>query len=149
MTKIASKFTLLESRIASQSQLHDRVTQLESKHSSSNDLHSRLAHLESKIPNHTILSDRLSRLESKMQPDPEHDRLITRINAKLDIIENSQKMKLNSSSTTPMTTTRLGASAAEHPAAHDNTEIRFLQERVDKLTALRARYSREEKELMG
>ena len=101
MTKIASKFTLLESRIASQSQLHDRVTQLESKHSSSNDLHSRLAHLESKIPNHTILSDRLSRLESKMQPDPEHDRLITRINAKLDIIENSQKMKLNSSSTTP------------------------------------------------
>ena len=141
MQKISSKFTLLESRISSQSQLHDRVVHLESKLSNATDLHSRLMHLESKLPNHTILSDRLSRLESQLQPDPEQDRLITRINSKLDMIESSQRAKLSSSST------RLGASASSHQP--DNNEIRFLQDRVDKLTALRARYAKEENELMG
>jgi predicted nucleic acid-binding Zn-ribbon protein len=129
MQKIASKFTLLESRISSQSQLNDRVVHLESKLPNAADLHSRLLHLESKIPNH---SERMTRLESQMQPDPEHDRLITRINAKLDVIEKSQRTK----------PTRLAAAAPDD-------EILFLQDRVEKLTALRARYAREEKELMG
>lgn len=143
MTKIASKFTLLESRISSQSQLNDRVAHLESKLSNTSDLHSRLMHLESKAPNHSILSDRMSRLESQLKPDPEHDRLITRINAKLDMIENTQRMKLNSAQTPlPTTTTRLGASA-------DTSEMRFMQDRIDKLTTLRARYAAEERELMG
>ena len=140
MTKIASTFTLLESRISSQSQLNDRVAHLESKLSNTSDLHSRLMHLESKAPNHSILSDRMSRLESQLKPDPEHDRLITRINAKLDTIENTQRMKLNSA--LPTTTTRLGASA-------DTSEMRFMQDRIDKLTTLRARYAAEERELMG
>jgi hypothetical protein len=135
MQKIASKFTLLESRISSQSQLNDRVAHLESKLPS--DLHSRLTQLEIKNPNHTILSDRMTRLESQMQPDPEHDRLITRINDKLDKMENAQ---LASS-----------ASAAKStPVAARNTEdMDYYHDRIAKLTALRARYAKEEKELMG
>jgi hypothetical protein len=135
MNQIASKFTLLESRISSQSNVIDRVAHMESKMSNYSDIHNRLMHLESN-PSH--LTDRLSRLESQMKPDPEHDRLMTRINAKLDIIDNAQRMK--SSRVEPTAT--LGASA-------DNTEMQFLKDRIDRLTALRARYAREEKELMG
>ena len=133
MHQIASKFTLLESRLSSQSSLNDRVAKLESRLSSHSDLHSRVNHLESKH----------SRLESQMQPDPEHDRLITRINAKLDMIESAQRMKLQSAAVPakPSPSVHLGASA--------DGEIRQLQDRIDRLTALRARYAKEEKELMG
>ena len=131
MHQIASKFTLLESRLSSQSSLNDRVAKLESRLLSHSDLHSRLNHLESKH----------SRLESQMQPDPEHDRLITRINAKLDMIENAQRMKLQSAAVPAKPSVHLGASA--------DGEIRQLQDRIDRLTALRARYAKEEKELMG
>lgn len=138
MQKIASKFTLLESRISSQSQLNDRVAHLESKLPS--DLHSRLTQLETKNPNHTILSDRMARLESQMQPDPEHDRLIARINSKLDKMESAQ-----------LASNHLGASAAKStPVAARNTEdMDYYHDRITKLTALRARYAKEEKELMG
>lgn len=120
MQKIASKFTLLESRISSQSQLNDRV-----------------AHLESKLtqihPHHTTLSDRLTRLESHLQPDPEHDRLITRINAKLDKMENAQLGRQESAKSTPK----------------NSEEMDYYQDRMVKLTALKARYEKEQKELMG
>jgi hypothetical protein len=129
MHQIASKFTLLESRLSSQSSLNDRVAQLESRLSSHADLHTRLNHLES---NH-------SRLESQLKPDPEHDRLITRINAKLDVIESSQRMKL-SKAEAPNPSTHLGASA--------DSEIHLLQDRIERLTALRTRYAKEERELM-
>jgi hypothetical protein len=95
MHQIASKFTLLESRLQSQSSLSDRLAKLESKLSSHSDLHTRVNHLESKYPSsHDVLSTRLNRIESQMQPDPDHDRLITRINAKLDMIEHTQRLKL-------------------------------------------------------
>jgi predicted nuclease with TOPRIM domain len=129
MHQIASKFTLLESRLSSQTSLNDRIAKLESKLSSHSDLHTRLNHLESKH----------SRLESQLQPDPEHDRLITRINAKLDMIESAQRMKLSKAEAPKPT--HLGASA--------DSEINFLQDRIERLTALRARYAKEEKELMG
>jgi hypothetical protein len=76
-----------------------------------------------------------------MQPDPEHDRLITRINAKLDMIESAQRTKLQSAAVPAKPSVHLGASA--------DGEIRQLQDRIDRLTALRARYAKEEKELMG
>ena len=124
MHQIASKFTLLESRL--QSQLNDRVSHSESKQPEASDLHSRLLHLESKTSSHSVLSDRMSRLEAQLRPDPEHGRIITRINAKLDTMENAQR-----------------------PAPAENNELRFFQDRIDKLTAMRARYASEEKELMG
>ena len=144
MGQIASKFTLLESRIQSQSNLGDRIAKLESKLSLHSDLHGRINHLESKLPTHSILSDRVSRVEAQLRPDPEHDRLVSRINAKLDMIENTQRMKLGSNAGS--TSTR--APAGKLRSSADNDEIRFIQDRVDKLTALRARYAKEEKELM-
>ena len=129
MHQIASKFTLLESRLSSQTSLNDRIAKLESKLSSHSYLHTRLNHLESK---HT-------RLESQLQPDPEHDRLITRINAKLDMIESAQRMKLS----------KAEAPKPSHLGASADSEINFLQDRIERLTALRARYAKEEKELMG
>ncbi len=141
MHQIASKFTLIESRLSSQTALNDRVAHLESRLSSHSDLHSRLTHLESKLPNHAVTSDRIARLETQLQPDPEHERLITRINAKLDMVEKAQKLK-NSSSTPAPKSTYLGASAS------DDSEMHILQDRIDRLTTLRARYAKEEKELM-
>ena len=126
MHQIASKFTLLESRLSSQTSLNDRVAKLESRLSSHSELHSRVNNLESKH----------SRLESKLEPDPEHDRLITRINAKLDMIESTQRMKLQS------------AAPSKPLSSSADSEIRQLQDRVDRLTALRARYAKEERELM-
>jgi hypothetical protein len=38
---------------------------------------------------------------------------------------------------------------AQRPAPAENNELRFFQDRIDKLTAMRARYASEEKELMG
>lgn len=145
MHQIASKFTLIESRLSSQSALNDRVAKLESRLSNHSDLHTRLTHLESKLPNHNAVSDRIARLESQLQPDPEHERLITRINAKLDMVEKSQKLKNSASISTPApkSSSFLGASAS------DDSEMHFLQDRIDRLTALRARYAKEEKELMG
>jgi uncharacterized coiled-coil protein SlyX len=139
MHQIASKFTLIESRLSSQTALNDRVAHLESRLSSHSDLHSRLTHLESKLPT----SDRIARLEAQLQPDPEHERLITRINAKLDMVEKAQKLKNSSSAPAPKSSSYLGASAS------DDSEMHFLQDRIDRLTALRARYAKEEKELMG
>ena len=143
MHQIASKFTLIESRLSSQSALNDRVAKLESRLSNHSDLHTRLTHLESKLPNHNAVSDRIARLESQLQPDPEHERLITRINAKLDMVEKAQKLKNSASISTPKSSSFLGASAS------DDSEMHFLQDRIDRLTALRARYAKEEKELMG
>jgi hypothetical protein len=145
MHQIASKFTLLESRLQSQTSLNDRIAKLESKLSSHSDLHTRVNHLESKYPSsHDVLSTRLNRLESQMQPDPEHDRLIARINAKLDMIEHTQRLKLNSNAEdrAHSSSTHLGAQAP-------SSEMAFLQDRIDRLTALRARYAKEEKELLG
>ncbi len=177
MHQIASKFSLLESRLQSQStlnervksleaksissnhytnqsDLHDRVSRLESKLSSHSDLHGRVNHLESRLPAHGVLSDRVSRVEAQLKPDPEHDRLIMRINLKLDMIENSQRMKIASnasthSSSSSFPSTRLSASAANDRSSKDSEDVRSLKERIDKLTTLRARYAREEKELMG
>ena len=167
MHQISSKFSLLESRLQSQStlnervknleakfispnhnnnqsELHDRVSRLESKLSSHSDLHGRVNHLESRLPAHGVLSDRVSRVEAQLKPDPEHDRLIMRINSKLDMIENAQRMKIASNPSA-----RLSASAANDRSSNDREEIRSLQDRIDRLTTLRARYAREEKELMN
>ena len=201
MHQISSKFSILESRLQSQSTLnervkslearssssyssnnnnnnnnnqllHDRIAALESKLSLHSDLHGRVNHLESKLPNHSILSDRVSRVESQLRPDPEHDRLIMRINSKLDTIESSQKMKTmlqsnasssqqqqrlgsggssssnnNNSSSASFPSARLGASSYEGGGGEE--DVRSLRDRIDKLTTLRSRYAREEKELMG
>ena len=154
MHQIASKFTLLESRLQSQTALSDRIAKLESKISSHSDLHTRVNHLESKYPSsHDILSTRVNRLESQMQPDPEHDRLIARINAKLDMIEHTQRMKLASNSSSEdiaHSSVRLGAQApSNNNRSSSSGEMAFLQDRIDRLTALRARYAKEEKELLG
>lgn len=146
MHQIASKFTLLESRIQSQNALNDRVAKLEAKLSSHSDLHHRVNSLESKYPSsHDTLSKRVSHLETQLQPDPEHECLITRINAKLDLIEKAQHTKLssNASYSAPANT-----SASANKSLTADAEMRYLQDRIDRLTTLRARYAKEERELL-
>ena len=126
MHQIASKFTLLESRLSSQTTLNDRVARLESKISNHSDLHTR----HSELHNHT--SSRMNLLEAQNQPDPSHDHLVARINSKLDLLDASQQR-------TP--SAHLGASA-------NTDKVNALQDRIGRLNALRAKYEREEKELM-
>ena len=107
----------------------------------------------------------MSRVESQLRPDPEHDRLILRINSKLDMIENSQRMKImgnagGDSYSSSYPSVRLGASAgggergggsssSNNARSSENGEsIHEIRDRIDRLTALRARYAKEEKDLM-
>lgn len=91
----------------------------------------KVALLESKLASHSVLAERMSRLESQLlAPDPDHDRIITRINAKLDTIEAARRPSSNL-------------------RAEGSDELRFFQDRVAKLTALRSKYASEEREMMG
>ena len=71
-------------------------------------------------------------LEAQNQPDPSHDHLVARINSKLDLLDASQQR-------TP--SAHLGASA-------NTDKVNALQDRIGRLNTLRAKYEREEKELM-
>jgi DNA repair ATPase RecN len=125
MHQIASKFTLLESRLSSQTTLNDRVARLESKISNHADLHNRHSEL------HSHTSSRINLLEAQNQPDPSHDHLVARINSKLDLLDASQR--------TPQP--HLGADA-------NADKVNALQDRIGRLNSLRAKYEREERELM-
>jgi hypothetical protein len=126
MHQIASKFTLLESRLQSQASMNDR-----------------LERLESKLASHSTLHNRVDRLETQLKPDPEHDRLITRINAKLDMIEKAQQQQVRLSSNASPSSSSSSAKLSDHG------EVKYLQDRIDRLTALRARYAKEERELLA
>jgi hypothetical protein len=184
MGKIATKFSALESRLqntvdltdrvnhletkvrstGSTAELHDRLTTLESKVRSggvSSDLHDRVAQLESKAQTH---HRRVSTLEAKMEPDPEQEKILARINAKLDMLEKQKRdNSLRSSDNEPSRSLgarygslgakydsdrSLGARAFDHEprnlARDDNEDqIRMLKSRINKLQELRSRYENE------
>jgi hypothetical protein len=111
VNKVATKFSAVEASLQSAMQLSDRVARVESRLGSHSDLHSRV-----------------TKLESNLTPDPEQERLIARIGAKLD------KLEQNTRSPNPEF---LGA-----PAGMDEREerIQYLQGRIEKLKELRSRY---------
>lgn len=74
MTQLAARLQQVEPRLQSHAALSDRITALESR-----------AQL------HSELHDRVKSLEAAVRPDPEQERILARINAKLDILEDQQQ----------------------------------------------------------
>ena len=116
MGQISSKFSQVESRLQAATRLSDRVAAIEAKHP---DLHSRV-----------------TKLEAHLTPDPEQERILARINAKLDLLEQNARKSSGSS---------LGASYDPKPSHSEHDErVKFLQNRIEKLKELRSRYESEE-----
>ena len=132
---------------------------------------SRLQQVEPKLREHANMGDRLARIESQLQshvsrvanlearsdrPDPEQARILSRINSKLDLLEEQQRSAK---------TTNLGAAAYRKPEpvaprasdsrrsldtgnshAHLDAEMdkqeraKYLQTRIEKLKELRNKY---------
>jgi hypothetical protein len=149
MTKVASKFSAVESRLQSALQMGDRMSQLESRLEAHSELHSRMNRLESRLGTHSELHSRVNRLEASMAPDPEQERLISRISAKLDGLERARGgeggRSLGSQSIRPTARSSdrddafLGATADDREG-----RIGYLQGRIEKLKELRTRYEAEE-----
>ena len=128
MAKVVSKFSAVESRLQSAMQLGDRVAQLESR-----------------LESHSALHSRVNRLEASMAPDPEQERLISRISAKLDTLERARPSTDGFRPTARRDGDDDGFLGAE--AHHDREErISYLQSRIEKLKALRSRYEAEEED---
>jgi len=124
MSQVASKFSAVESRLHSATQLSDRVAQLESR-----------------LGSHTDLHTRINRLESSMAPDPEQERLIARISAKLDSLERARPLAAPAVDD-HHSDAYLGAQVETN---HEREErINYLQNRIEKLKELRSRYEMEE-----
>jgi hypothetical protein len=81
MNQIASRLTQVEPRLQSHANLIDRVVGLESK----------LSVHDSKFHSQSDMHDRVRSLEAAAQPDPEQERILMRINSKLDILEDQQR----------------------------------------------------------
>lgn len=152
MGRISSKFTQLESRLKSTAELHDRVSDLESRVGSHSRLSERLSTLESRVK--SDLHSRVCELESRLEPDPEQERILARINSKLDILERNAAAKRNGASLMSEEP-RLSADyssrrsmdgerklGAEGEGGPDR--VKYLQERIGKLKELRAKYEQEE-----
>jgi len=151
MGRISSKFTQLESRLKSTAELHDRVSDLESRVGSHSRLSERLSTLESRVK--SDLHSRVCELESRLEPDPEQERILARINSKLDILERNATAKRNGASLMseePRLSTdyssrrsmdgerKLGAEGG------DPERVKYLHERIGKLKELRAKYEHED-----
>ena len=127
MTQIASRLQKVEPRLQSHADLSDRVVSLESR-----------------LRSHADLHDRIHTLEANARPDPNQERIIQRINTKLDILEEQGRNSRKS--------TALGgeydrrASLDAEPRAHLDADMDkheravFLQSRIEKLKELRTRY---------
>ena len=148
MGRISSKFTQLESRLKSTAELHDRVSDLESRVGSHSRLSERLSTLESRVK--SDLHSRVCELESRLEPDPEQERILARINSKLDILERNAAAKRNMSEEPRLSADyssrrsmdgerKLGAEGEGGP-----DRVKYLQERIGKLKELRAKYEQEE-----
>jgi hypothetical protein len=111
MSQIVSKFAQVESKLHSATLVSDRVAKVEAK-------------LQSKI----------AELESRLKPDPEQERLLTRINAKLDRLEETGGMAAKR-----VEPTLVGAERTDR--------INYLQDRITKLNELKAKYQAEAKTL--
>ena len=133
MSQIASKFSHIEAKLQSASRLQERVS----------DLESRIARTHA-----PDLQKRVARLEAQAQPDPEHDRIIARINSKLDILERNKRQESMNAGVKSFEGTSKRSQAApslsksmSSPA--DEARMKELQARIEKLKILRNKYQNE------
>jgi hypothetical protein len=142
MTQIAARLHQVEPKLQSHANLSDRVVSLESRLRSHSDLH-----------------DRISTLEANARPDPEQERILMRINSKLDILEEQQhngkksiglssqyeterRYEPTSLSSSFENRRSLDSGARTHLDADMDKQERakYLQSRIEKLKELRNRY---------
>ena len=105
ISKIASKFSLVENKLQSATQLSDRVTRLES------------------------LQSRITKLESQMKPDPEQEKILSRINSKMDQLESRQGSV---------------SKTVDFVGSERDERINYLQDRIGKLRELKSKYELED-----
>jgi CII-binding regulator of phage lambda lysogenization HflD len=127
MGRIASKFTAIESQLNANKDSGELMTRIASKFSQ----------VEAKLHAATKLADRVAMLESRALPDPEQERLLTRINAKLDHLEGAASKKKTLS-----TNVSMGAELG------NEERIGYLRDRITKLNELKAKYEAEERNIM-
>ena len=140
MGQISSKFSAIESRLkeskdaeALMGQISSKFSQVESRLQAATRLSDRVAAIEAKHPD---LHSRVTKLEAHLTPDPEQERILARINAKLDLLEQNARKSSGPS---------LGASYDPKPSHSEHDErVKFLQNRIEKLKELRSRYESEE-----
>lgn len=142
MGKIASKFSQVEARLQSATQLEDRVTQLESR------LLDRVARVESRLtsgndPWTSDLHSRLAKLEAAAAPDPEQERILARINAKLDQLERGKIANASVDGRKSMAAS-FDEGRRDFLGAEREERIEYLQNRIEKLKDLRRKYELEE-----
>lgn len=142
MTQIAARLHQVEPKLQSHANLSDRVVSLEAR-----------------LKSHADIHDRICTLESNARPDPEQERILMRINSKLDTLEEQQRNGRNSiglnsryeserryepTNLSSSFDTRRPIDSGEHmhlDADMDKQErAKYLQSRIEKLKELRNRY---------
>lgn len=142
MTQIAARLHQVEPKLQSHANLSDRVVSLESR-----------------LKSHADIHDRICTLESNARPDPEQERILMRINSKLDILEEQQRngrksiglssqydseRRYEPTSLSSSFDNRRSIDSGEHmhlDADMDKQErAKYLQSRIEKLKELRNRY---------
>ena len=125
--QLGAKLSLVEKKVRDNREAEHLMTQISSK----------FGQIESRLQAQTRLHDRVCDLETRMQPDPEQERILARINSKLDAIER-RKASLGA----PYAEERMPRDAA--PRYSDPDRAEYLQKRIEKLQALRSRYEDED-----
>lgn len=140
-------------------QIASRLQQVEPKLQSQASLGDRLSRIEASLQSHV---GRVNSLESRAASDtsgPDQERILSRINAKLDVLEEQQRNARLSAARTPAAEPRAAASSYREPssvrrsidtgservaqldAEMDKQErAKFLQARIEKLKELRNKY---------
>ena len=140
-------------------QIASRLQQVEPKLQSQASLGDRLSRIEASLQSHV---GRVNSLESRAASDtsgPDQERILSRINAKLDVLEEQQRNARLSAARTPAVEPRAAASSYREPssvrrsidtgservaqldAEMDKQErAKFLQARIEKLKELRNKY---------
>jgi|GEM_PF-6062545 len=129
--QLGAKLSLVEKKVRDNREAEHLMTQISSK----------FGQIETRLQAQTRLHDRVCDLETRMQPDPEQERILARINSKLDAIER-RKATLGA----PYEEKRSIAAPYESsaPRYSDPERAEYLQKRIEKLQALRSRYEDED-----
>ena len=152
--RVSSKLDAVERQLQANRENEGLMTQIAS----------RLQQVEPRLQSHASMGDRLARIESQLQShvsrvnslearpaenDPNQARILARINAKLDILEEQNRSSKRSSDagvrrTEPDSRRSLESGSrmsAQLDADMDKQErARFLQSRIEKLKELRSKY---------
>lgn len=136
LQKLASKLENLERRIAEKREaeptehlvekLASKFSQVEARLHSATKLDDRVARLESQLQAHAAHPERISKLEAHLAPEGEYEKVLHRINSKIDTIEKAKR----------------SAPLAAETSKQD--QIKYLQDRVERLQQLKTKYLQSE-----